>query len=78
MTVHVKLYPVGSTQTYSDFDIAAAEAQTYVMLDSSRHAILTREDSTQARLDMAYKEEFIDEAGRTSWLDCSATVTELD
>jgi len=78
MTVHVKLYPVGSTQTYPDFDTALTEAETYVMLDSSRHAILTREDRTQARLDMTYAEEFVDDSGRTSWIDCSATVTELD
>lgn len=77
MTVYVRLYPVGSTQTYSDFDTAITEAETYVMVDSSRHAIFTREDNTQARLDMTYAEEFIDESGRTSWLDCSATVTEL-
>tara|TARA_R100000951_G_scaffold38124_1_gene32365 strand:- start:3593 stop:3829 length:237 start_codon:yes stop_codon:yes gene_type:complete len=78
MTVHVKLYPVGSTQTYLDFDTALTEAETYVMLDSSRHAILTREDHTKARLDMTYAEEFVDDSGRTSWIDCSATVTELD
>lgn len=78
MTVHVHLYPVGSTQTYPDFATALTEAEIYVMWDASRHAIFTREDKTEARLNMTFAEEFIDDSGRTSWLDCSATVTELD
>ena len=78
MTVHVHLYPVGSTQTYPDFATALTEAEIYVMWDASRHAIFTREDNTQSQLNMTYAEEFIDESGRRSWLDCSATVTELD
>ena len=78
MTVNLHLYPVGSTQTYPDFVTALTEAEIYVMVDASRHAILTREDMTQARLEMTYAQQFVDEAGRTSWLDCSATVTEVE